>query len=423
MCLLDILQRIPLDIRVLAAHYNHGLRGAESDRDQDFVEKYCKKHDIPLFSASGNVKYEAEAEKEGIEETARRMRYAFLQRTAGEQGADKIATAHNADDNVETVIMNIVRGTGLDGLCGIPPVRGNIIRPLLCLTRADVETYLRENNVPNIFDSTNDDQCYNRNRVRHSVVPVLREKNPELSMAVLSMTEKLRQDRECMDGMASLAFAKFFSGDGSKSAELRGLVSELIGLPEAVRARVIRLALEQIGVTGEGRIVAAVTDILNSGDPSGEVCLKGGGVVRREYGELVFSPVPPERGGFNPVEISLDIPAYIPELGLKMTFHRGKINNGIFYFKSSGICDNITVRPRRTGDKVKLAGRGCTKTLKKLFIEKKIPDYSRDRLPVIADGEGVIAVMGIGIAERCIPGPGDDIISMTIYKTGDNFRD
>lgn len=431
MCLLSILQKIDLDIRVLAAHYNHGLRGAESDRDQEFVEVFCRKREIPFFTETGDVKGEAEAGGEGIEETARRMRYSFLRETAERQGAHRIATAHNADDNVETVIMNMTRGSGLDGLCGIPPVRGNIIRPLLCLTRADIEDYLQKNVIPNIFDSSNDDQCYARNKIRHSVIPVLREKNPDLSMSVLSMTERLRQDRECLDNLARTAFAGLVreGGGGGRGGEIRGSVSELMELPGAVRARVIRLALEDIGVTGESRIVKAVTDLLYSNAPSGEANLKGGGTVRREYGEIVFSPVPPERGGdgggggggFAPVDIELDTPAYIPELDLMITCKKGFINNGTFYFKSSGICDNITVRPRRAGDKIKLAGRGCTKTLKKLFIEEKIPNYFRNGIPVITDGEGVIAVMGVGIAERCRPEPGDEVISMTICKTGNNF--
>lgn len=441
MCLLDILQKIDLNVRVLAAHYNHGLRGAESDRDQEFVEEFCRKRGIPFFTETGDVKGEADAGREGIEETARRMRYSFLRETAERQGAHRIATAHNADDNVETVIMNMARGSGLDGLCGIPPVRGNIIRPLLCLTREDIEDYLQKNDIPNIFDSSNDNQFFARNRIRHGVIPVLREKNPGLSMSVLSMTERLRQDRECLDNLALTAFAGLTregggggGGGGGKAegGEIRGSVSELMELPGAVRARVIRLALEDIGVTGESRIVKAVTELLSANAPSGEVNLKGGGEVRREYGEIVFSPVPPERGGgggggedgggFAPVDLELDTPAYIPELDLIITCKKGFIYNGTFHFKSSGICDNITVRPRLAGDKIKLAGRGCTKTLKKLFIEKKIPVLSRNRIPVFADGEGVVAVMGMGVAERCRPEPGDEVISMTICKTGNNCR-
>lgn len=414
MCLLEILRASDIDLKLIVAHFNHGLRGEESDRDEEFVRNYCRKREIAFFAGSGDVKGEAERLKLGIEESARIMRYSFLQKTAEEQSANAIATAHNADDNVETVIMNMTRGTGLDGLCGIPPVRDNIIRPILCLTRLDIEEFLIDFSIPNIYDSTNSDIIYMRNKIRHNIIPVLRETNSNLALSVLGMTERLREDRDCLDSWTKSVFSEFVYENES----LRAKVAELLALPEAIRVRVLRLALEKIGVTGESRTIKAVSDILVSNDPSAMVNLKNGAIARREYNQLVLQKRE-IKGGFAPVEISFKKPAYIPELGLEIICKEGKIKNSfqaIFFFKSSEICDNITVRSRRAGDKICLAGRDCTKTLKKLFIEEKIPELQRDSIPVITDGKGVIAVMGLGIAERVKPQEGDDILSMTFTK-------
>ncbi|MBQ2158378.1 MAG: tRNA lysidine(34) synthetase TilS, partial [Oscillospiraceae bacterium] len=156
-CLLSVLSELSdeLDLELFAAHYNHRLRGDESDGDEEFCAALCRGLGVPLFVGSGDVRLEAERRSQGIEECARDMRYEFFYETAASLGGAKIATAHNAEDNLETVLMRIARGTGLKGLCGIPPVRGEIIRPLLYVKRAEIETYLRVNGIPHREDSSN----------------------------------------------------------------------------------------------------------------------------------------------------------------------------------------------------------------------------------------------------------------------------
>ena len=148
-----------------AAHLNHNLRGEESDRDEEFCKKTCEKLGIPLITESVDVKKEAEESGESIETAARRIRYDFLSRVS----SGKIATAHTADDNLETVIFNLSRGTDLAGLCGIPPVRDNIIRPLIFCTREDIENYLKEKGASYCTDSTNNEDIYKRNFIRHNI--------------------------------------------------------------------------------------------------------------------------------------------------------------------------------------------------------------------------------------------------------------
>jgi len=179
------LLREKLNITVQAAHFNHGLRGAESDRDEAHVKAFCDRFDIPLTVGSGQVV----PGKKGLEAAARDARYAFFESLPG-----RLATAHTADDNAETVLMRLVRGTGLKGLGGIKPVNGNVIRPMLTVTREEVLAFLREYHLDFVEDSSNGTDDFLRNRLRHRVMPLLKEENPRLSQNLSAMAMELRQD-------------------------------------------------------------------------------------------------------------------------------------------------------------------------------------------------------------------------------------
>ena len=189
-------------LSIEAAHYNHRLRGEEADRDENFVRSLCAKLGVRFHSESGDVAQRAGELGTGIEETARRMRYEFLMRTAERIGADVISTAHTSNDNAETVLMHLARGSGARGLAGIPPVRGKIIRPLLCLTRQEVQEYLTRNGIDHVEDSTNDDPSYTRNRVRIELMPLFHAMNPSFAQDVLSLSELLRADDAFLDSLA-----------------------------------------------------------------------------------------------------------------------------------------------------------------------------------------------------------------------------
>ncbi|HIS67540.1 MAG TPA: tRNA lysidine(34) synthetase TilS, partial [Candidatus Scatomorpha merdipullorum] len=162
-------------LSVCAAHYNHCLRGEESERDERFVRALCEELGVELKAGRGDVAAYARENKLGIEEAARKLRYEFLERAADELGCEMILTAHNADDNAETMLMALARGAGPRGLAGIPPVRGRVARPMLDVTRAEIERYLAENGFEYVEDSTNASTDYTRNRIRKLVMPVLRE--------------------------------------------------------------------------------------------------------------------------------------------------------------------------------------------------------------------------------------------------------
>lgn len=411
MCLLHIMHSISteLGIEVSAAHYNHNLRGMESDGDEEFVVRYCKNLCIPLYIGSGDVLENAKASGRGIEETARQMRYDFFYKTAEELGICRIATAHNADDNLETVLLRIGRGTGLLGLCGIPPVRGKIIRPLLSLTRASIDEYLTDNSIPHREDSSNLSDDYSRNRIRHHVIPVLKKINPEASSATAKMTYQLRQDNEFLEKLVD-SFLKENFTDNSIS------IHALNGAPFSVSSRAIRR------ICGDGLSfdhVISVLSLAKSKNPSNKLSIPGM-TLHREYDKIIFFDGMSKT--FSPVTLSPDSTIVIDEIDAMFTCKSSVLNGTIyksltsFLFKSENICGKITIRPRLQGDSIMLSEKSGTKSIKKLFIEKKIPAHMRDSVPIIADDAGPLAIPGIGCSVRVRPHQGDNVLNITFEE-------
>ena len=189
MCLLHALLtlRASLDITVAAAHFNHQLR-PEAEAEERFVRAWCAEHEVPCHTGRGNVAAQAAAAGTGIEETARQLRYAFLEDAAEQAGADRIATAHHAGDNAETVLLHLIRGSGLRGLGGIPSVRGKVIRPLLTVERREIEAYLARHCIPHVEDASNQDTAYRRNYLRREILPRLEQLNPRLNQRLCELS-------------------------------------------------------------------------------------------------------------------------------------------------------------------------------------------------------------------------------------------
>lgn len=344
-------EKLGIDLR--AAHFNHRLRGAESDRDEQFVRTFCEGYGIPLFLGSGEVT----AGKKGLEAAARDARYAFLRSLPG-----KIATAHTADDNAETVLMHLVRGTGLKGLGAIAPVSANVIRPMLGITRREVEAFLDEYHVAHITDGSNETDAFLRNRLRHHVMPRLTEENPRLAENLSAMALRLRQDEEAL---AQLAEAQPVS------------VTTLRQVLPAVRARVLERFLKESGVKEpEAQHIALAESLLFSDNPSARGNFPGGITISRNYDALeVLAEQEPEYPGI----------VCTPAAEITNTTE-------IFTVQTQG---TVRIRSRQPGDSVRLPGG--TKSLKKLFIDRKIPAARRDRVPVVCDDAGILGVYGIGV--------------------------
>ena len=343
------------DLEIAAAHFNHNLRGAESDRDEAFVREFCEGYGIPLHVGSGTIV----PGKKGLEAAARDARYAFLKTLPG-----KIATAHTADDNAETLLMHLVRGTGLKGLGGIMPRNGNIIRPMLSITREEIEDFLTEYAVDHIDDSSNAGDDFLRNRLRHHVMPLLKEENPKLSQNLSAMALRLRQDEEALAQQAAF--------EGAPQVEV------LRKMAPAVRARALEKFLKDSGVKEPEAVHIRQADALVfSSNPSARANFPGGLIIGRKYDILA---VVCEDTGRIPYKVHA-----IPAENIQNTTE-------IFTVVPQGA---VYTRSRQTGDAIRLSGG--TKSLKKLFIDRKIPASQRDAVPVICDDLGILAVGGIGV--------------------------
>lgn len=394
-------------ISVVCAHFNHGLRAAESDRDEAFVREMSQRLGVGFVRGGCDVAAYAAAHGVGTEAAARTLRYAFLEQAAKDRGCDRIATAHNAQDNAETVLLNLIRGSGLRGLCGIPPQRGQIVRPLLRLSRAEIEAYLAENGLDHVEDSSNAADDYARNRVRHRILPLLTQENPAAAEHIAATAELLREDEEYLSGLAE----NFIMTQQAHCVS----VSQLLALPKPVGVRVV---LRLCGAPSR-QAANAIFALCNAASPHGSVSLPGMRVVR-EYDRLCFG-VQAGAGEIACRELTpgeFDLPGTPLHIRCTQTVYRKEIHNSFntFCFKSENICDRLYVTSRKEGDSIRLMGRGCSKTLKKLFSEARLPLDRRQLTPVIRDDGGVAAVYGFGIAQRLAPAEGDAVFCVEITE-------
>ena len=362
--------REKLGITLEAAHFNHNLRGEESDRDEAFVRNFCQSRKILLHVGSARV----EAGEKGLEAAAREARYHFFATLSG-----TIATAHTADDNAETVLMHLVRGTGLTGLGGIAPVRDNIIRPLLEITRQEVLAFLEAEEVSYVTDSSNHTDAFLRNRIRHHVMPLLKEENPSLAQNLSATALRLRQDAQLLDSLA----------------ETTTDVTALRQMPPALQNRALQKILLDFGVKEpESRHVAELRDLVNSDNPSAYNVFHGV-LIGRQYDRLsILEQLPPLQSHM----INVPGETVIPEMNLKVICGKD-LPDGC----RVRIRGNLILRSRREGDTIRLPGG--TKTLKKLMIDHKIPASQRNHIPVIVDDDGIVLVKDLWVDQNHLDDP------------------
>ena len=419
-CLLHLLHSLSAEggFQVAAAHYHHGMRGEAADADAAFVESFCKERDIPCVVEKGDVYGEAARRNLGVEETGRELRYQFLRRTAAELGCDRIATAHNADDNLETLLLHLTRGAGLHGLAGIPPRRGDIVRPLLTTPRADIEAYLEEHGLTHVEDCTNADPRYARNRLRRQVIPVLRQLNPRLTERSVETLGYLRADNDYLNAQAAQACAHARWAEDDLVIEARYIAE----LPAAIAPRAARRLLE---MTGDGNTdcsaahLKAIVDLARGEDPSAVVFLPNGRLAQRVYRELLLT-VQGENVPFTPCPLDPDgetAPAGTPWRCVCRAVICPPAGAGRpdAWYLSRQTQGPLVLRPRQTGDELALPGRD-TKTLKKWMIDEKIPRRDRDSIPVLADERGVLAAAGLGPHRDRMAQPGQPAWEVVFWK-------
>ncbi len=380
-CLLHILKSLEeeLGISVSAFHLNHCLRGEESDRDEAFVKRLCESLSVPLLCESADIKAAAEKSGESIELAARNIRYERLKSNA----KGLVALAHTASDNLETVIYNLSRGSGIKGLCGIPPTRDIYIRPLIECTRAEVEEYIKDNGLCFVTDSSNLTDDYTRNYIRHNIVPSILRLNRSAEKTVAENSDSIREDSDFINGMALKIYsiiAKEDSLDGELLAEQH----------PAVAKRVLGLFFEEkIGKKPDRLHINRMYDALIN---SRKVSLPENFFARCNGKRFVIAAE-------DKTESTL---SYKTEIVYKNRKTDGNVYN--LLLKNTIDCDKLwfqlTIRSRGEGDLIALEGRGCSKSLKKLMNELKIPEEKRNLLPIAVDDDGVVWIYSVGVSER-----------------------
>ena len=376
--------------KLKAVHVNHLLRGAESDRDEQFCRDLCEREDIQLTVFRADAAFFSKEHKMSLESGARKLRYNFFDEVCGENA--KIATAHTLSDSAETVIFNLSRGTGLKGLCGIPPVRDKMIRPLIYCKREEILSYLSEKGQGFVTDSTNLSDDYSRNKIRHNVIPVLEELNSGFLESIKRLTESLSEDERFLSELA----AEHYDDD-------------LRNVDASVRRRVIRSKLREAGIEPSCEKILSAEECALKGN--GKTVLSGELYAVAKNGRIQTEIIPRERLVFPETKAIIGENPFLCDKTVIISVNNGEnnadgahVNDLLTKFALD--CDKIQgelfLRNRRDGDSFIRAGRSFTSSLKKLMNES-VPVGKRDKIAILADDKGIIWAEGFGIAERVKP--------------------
>lgn len=402
---------VDYNLSVVACHFNHMLRGAESDRDEEFCKKLCRNIGIELYCGRDDVNAYCKANGKSLEEGARECRYAFFKRVAEKRAVDYCVTAHNMNDDAETLMLNLIRGSGSNGASAIAPFNKNVLRPLLNVKRKEIEAYLAEINQDYVTDTTNECVQYTRNFIRHELIPKMEEINPSVIDAFSRYIASSREDRIYFDSLVR-----------------ENLNSDLRDLYAAVRKRIIIYkCIESIGVYlnsdlieqidnalfSENRRIVSITEKFEAVVENGKVIFaEASKTTDREFD--IFNLGSGENSIFDN-NVSLGIYKNIDE---NKIFNKLSITEKLSF---DNIIGGLSVRNRRTGDKITV--NNINKSVKKLFIDKKIPKEYRNIIPIIFDDEGIIYIPFVAVADRAKYRNGcESIYINTVFNTIDKER-
>ena len=411
LCLLFVLQeyRKKIPFTLLAVHVEHGIRGEESLADAAYVEQICRENGIWFTCISCDVPHLADEQKISLEEAARLARYQAFEKVRREQQADKIAVAHYQNDQAETVLFRLARGTGIDGAGGIRPVNGCIIRPLLASSRKEIEAYLQEKNICWREDASNADTEYTRNCLRHHVLPVLeREVNEKTVAHLASLAEEMQQAQAYMERQVQKQAEQYMgqSALGQWSLDIRALEQA----EPIIQSYLLREILRRAGCSMRdvSRVHIEAVRALAKGQSGRMTVLPGGFQVRREFGKLIFviGDEKMKRSGNRKTDEPITVPGERETSQGRFLFRVFPYENQIISQKRytkwldyDKINTDILLRTRRTGDFLTVNAQGGTKKLKRYFIEEKIPAKERENILLLAAGSEILWVVGYRINE------------------------
>ena len=402
-CLLHILNRLRevLDIEVYAAHLNHQIRGLEAQQDALYVSQLCESLGVTFFVKSINVPQYCKDNKLSLEEGARKLRYEMFFEIKESLNANKIAIAHNMNDQAETVLMRMMRGTGLQGLKGIDYIRdGVIIRPILDIERSEIEAYCEEHKLNPRIDSTNLESIYTRNKIRLELIPYMKENfNSNVTESIVRMSNSLKCDNEFIEEEALKQFRNI-SCINEGNLEIK--IEKFKNLHKSLKSRIIRHGIKNVlGDTNfiDQKHIEEVIDLEGENKIDKRIVLPRGLFVYRQKGKLLFttkeivyeeiefSHKVPKNGIVKIDEANLIIETEVMPINKYKALKRDKSSK---WFDCNKIKGGIIVRSRKSGDKIKLSMG--SKKLKQLFIDLKIPKEERCKVPILHDDNGILCV-------------------------------
>ncbi len=405
--------RDDLECNLHVAHLDHKLRGEESKADAAFVEEHARKLGLPVTLEALDVS-KMVLPGESLESGARRIRYEFYEKIIVSTGASKIALGHNADDQAETVMMRLLRGSGAQGLGGIPPVRGSkFIRPLIEVSRSEIDEYLEQLQLKPRQDSSNLSTVYERNKVRLELIPMLeREYRPNIKQILQQTGDILRAEDDLLTDLARESMENCVQFPDVRTAIIR--ISDFRGYHLALQRRILRLAIEKLTGDLSGFDYDHIRDVLDlalSGTTGSVVNLPQCVSAEKVYDELILRPGRMETH-IEPFDYRVRIPGEtkIPELGLSIItmgpeeVYTGELQPDEDRFREIFDCSKIRgelhLRNRRPGDRFRPLGMSGMKKLKDFFIDEKIPRGSRDRIPILTDATNILWVVGYRMDDR-----------------------
>ena len=386
--------------RVTALHFEHGIRGGESLRDLHFVETFCQQHNIPFACEQADVP--ALARKgESIEAAARRLRYAFFARACRTHRLDKIATAHHMDDACETFLFHLLRGGGMQGLLGIPVCRGNIVRPLLCVTRKEIETYVAEQHIPHVTDSTNTSEDYTRNYIRKTVLPTFLHINPRYLEAICRAQDLLREEDAALSAYAQQEYARLRRPE-EDAVSLD--ITAFNALPLSMRRRVLRLAIAEICSLQdvEKQHIDAILSLCAQAHTGKHFALPQKFFAVISYNSLIIAKKLYKIIKYGSFSIGIPGNTQVPggTLVCERAAQRAACQpQSLVQFMDADSLKGAVLRTRQRGDVIHPLGMEGHKSLSDWMIDRKIPVSLRDGLPLLAKDGEILWAIGYGISD------------------------
>lgn len=361
------------DLDICVAHIEHGIRGEDSINDAEFVENYCKKLGVKFYLKTIDAPNLAKKAKMGVEEYSRMARYDFFNTIE----CDKIATAHNLTDNIETLLFRLARGTGLKGACSIPAVRGKIIRPFIEVSSSEIRKWCNDNNIPYRVDCTNSDSAYSRNLIRLEILPLFEKLNANYQDNIDDFISDVNEDYSFIDNYVKSIYPKIVKDNKIDLPKLNEL-----DLP--IKKRILIMFFNENGYSLNRIHLQSVIDMT----------LKSGKSQIKENVFAISAKGKIRLAKFNDLNKK---DKFVTKI---LNIDEFKDKNIDFYCDCDKIVGNITIRARQAGDKIKPAGRNVSKTLKKLFNESAYPIEKRDENIVVCDDFGIVGVIGLCADER-----------------------